>query len=80
MVGVSQRLMTHYETQGGSPSPDLLIRFAEALEVSVPVLMGPTRNGVSAAPTTPRAGPQNRPKDDRRSRRTLRPQRDRLES
>ena len=39
-VGLSQRLMTYYETQGGSPSPDLLTRFAKELGVSVNVLMG----------------------------------------
>ncbi|MBW3670182.1 MAG: helix-turn-helix domain-containing protein [Acidobacteria bacterium] len=39
-IGLSQRQMTYYETEGGSPSPDLLIELARALEVSVPVLLG----------------------------------------
>lgn len=42
IVGVSQRLMTYYETQGGHPSADLLARFAEALDVSTDVLLGRT--------------------------------------
>lgn len=40
MVGISQRLMTYYEAQGGRPAADLLARFAEALEVSTDVLLG----------------------------------------
>lgn len=40
IVGISQRLMTYYEAQDGSPSADLLIRFAKALDVPVNVLAG----------------------------------------
>jgi len=40
MVGLSQRLMTYYETQGGSPSADLLARFSAALGVPMNVLLG----------------------------------------
>lgn len=39
-VGLSQRLMTYYETQGGTFSPDPLLRFASELEVPVNVLIG----------------------------------------
>ena len=42
IVGVSQRLMTYYETQGGHPSADLLARFAEAHDVYTDVLHGRT--------------------------------------
>src|SRR6202035_5511653 len=41
-VGLSQRLMTYYETQGGSLSADLVISFAEALGVSADELLGLT--------------------------------------
>jgi transcriptional regulator with XRE-family HTH domain len=55
IVGISQRLMTYYETQGGKPSADLLARFAEALDVSTDVLLGrvqPNDPRASAAPET----------------------------
>lgn len=48
IVGISQRLMTYYETQGGTPSADLLARFAEALDVSTDMLLG--RTGVAETP------------------------------
>lgn len=53
IVGVSQRLMTYYETQGGQPSADLLARFAEALDVSTDVLLGRTSDPRAA--TSPQA-------------------------
>lgn len=42
-VGISQRLVAYYETQGGSPSPDLLMAFAEALGVTTNALLGVDR-------------------------------------
>jgi len=45
IAGISQRLMTYYETQGGTPSADLLSRLAEALDVSADVLLGRERAG-----------------------------------
>lgn len=41
-MGISQRLVAYYEAQGGSPSPELLVRFAEALGVSTSELLGVT--------------------------------------
>lgn len=55
IVGISQRLMTYYETQGGRPAADLLARFAEALDVSTDVLLGRTEAEdprASASPQT----------------------------
>ncbi len=42
-VGISQRLVAYYEAQGGSPSPDLLMSFAEALGVTTNALLGVDR-------------------------------------
>jgi len=39
-LGVSQRMMAHYESQGGMPSPPLLAGIAKALHVSVDELVG----------------------------------------
>jgi transcriptional regulator with XRE-family HTH domain len=39
-VGISQRVVAYYETEGGSPAPELLIKFADALNVSTDVLLG----------------------------------------
>jgi transcriptional regulator with XRE-family HTH domain len=49
LVGISQRLVTYYETQGGNPPADVLARLSEALDVSTDVLLG------LAAPNDPRA-------------------------
>jgi transcriptional regulator with XRE-family HTH domain len=38
-MGISQRLVAYYEAQGGSPSPELLVRFAEALRISTTELL-----------------------------------------
>ncbi|MEX1243805.1 MAG: helix-turn-helix transcriptional regulator [Thermoanaerobaculia bacterium] len=40
MVGVSQRVITYYEVRGVSPPPDLLVRIADALDVSLDELFG----------------------------------------
>jgi len=39
-VGVSQRVVTYYEVRGVSPTPELLVRIAGALDVSTDVLLG----------------------------------------
>lgn len=39
-VGISQRVVAYYETEGGTPAPDLLIKLADALNVSTDVLLG----------------------------------------
>lgn len=48
LVGLSQRIVTYYESQGGSLSPELLVRFADALDVSTDILVG--REKVSRRP------------------------------
>ena len=40
LVGISQRVVTYYEHEGGSPSPELLVRFAKALGLPCEVLLG----------------------------------------
>jgi transcriptional regulator with XRE-family HTH domain len=55
LVGISQRLVTYYETQGGNPPADVLARLSEALDVSTDVLLGlatPNDPRASAAPET----------------------------
>jgi transcriptional regulator with XRE-family HTH domain len=39
-IGVSQRMVTYYEVRGVSPTPELLIKLAHALEVPVEELIG----------------------------------------
>lgn len=39
-VGLSSRMMAYYEVQGGEPRPELLVKIAEVLGVSVDVLTG----------------------------------------
>lgn len=39
-VGISQRMVTYYETEGICPPPDLLLRLAEALDVTTDELLG----------------------------------------
>jgi transcriptional regulator with XRE-family HTH domain len=43
-MGISQRLVAYYEAQGGSPSPELLVKFADALGVSTNTLLGVDRS------------------------------------
>jgi transcriptional regulator with XRE-family HTH domain len=40
MVGVTQRVITYYEVRGVSPPPDLLVKIADALGVSLDELFG----------------------------------------
>jgi transcriptional regulator with XRE-family HTH domain len=47
-MGISQRLVAYYEAQGGSPSPELLVKFADALGVSTHVLLGVDRSSRAA--------------------------------
>lgn len=42
LVGVTQRVVTYYENEGGTLAPDLLARFAKALDVSADHLLGRT--------------------------------------
>ena len=39
-LGISRRNYIYYEAQGGSPSPELLVRIGDALRVSVDALAG----------------------------------------
>jgi transcriptional regulator with XRE-family HTH domain len=41
-VGVSQRVVTYYENEGGSLGPELLSKFAKALGVSADTILGNT--------------------------------------
>ncbi len=40
VVGLSNRMVAYYEIQGGTPAPDLLLKLAEALDVSTDALAG----------------------------------------
>jgi transcriptional regulator with XRE-family HTH domain len=40
LVGGSQRVITYYEVRGVSPPPDLLVKIADALDVSLDELFG----------------------------------------
>lgn len=40
LVGLTQRQMTYYETQGGSLSAELVVKFAQALRVSADEILG----------------------------------------
>lgn len=48
-IGISQRVVTYYEREGGTLSPDLLVKFAEALDVSTDALLGVQRDARHAA-------------------------------
>jgi transcriptional regulator with XRE-family HTH domain len=51
LVGATQRVITYYENEGGSLSPELLTRIAGALGVSTDQLLGRRRErAVSTAP------------------------------
>lgn len=39
-VGLSRRMVAYYEIQGGEPRPELLMKLAEVLSISVDVLTG----------------------------------------
>src|SRR5262249_2428824 len=40
LVGVSQRTVAYYELKGSSPPPEVLVKMADALDVSTDVLLG----------------------------------------
>lgn len=42
-TGLTQRMVAYYEIQGGTPGPELLASFAEALGVSADALIGRDR-------------------------------------
>lgn len=52
LVGASQRMINYYEVHGVSPSPDLLVKIADALDVSIDELFGrkPRARREAAAP------------------------------
>lgn len=39
-AGISKRMVAYYEIQGGTPAPDLLVKLAEALDVTTDALAG----------------------------------------
>lgn len=40
LVGLSNRMVAYYEIQGGEPRPELMMKLAEVLGVSLDILMG----------------------------------------
>ncbi len=40
LAGISPRAVAHYETVGRSPSPEVAVRLAKALKVSIDEIMG----------------------------------------
>jgi transcriptional regulator with XRE-family HTH domain len=52
IVGASQRMINYYEVHGVSPSPELLVKIADALDVSTDELFGrrPPARRAAAAP------------------------------
>lgn len=51
LVGVSQRVVAYYEVKGVSPPPELLVKIADALRVSIEELFGrKKRSGRAAGP------------------------------
>lgn len=53
VVGLSRRMIAYYETQGGSPSAELLVKLANALDVSMEVLVGRQKVSRRAAESKP---------------------------
>jgi len=53
VVGLSRCMIAYYETQGGSPSAELLVKLANALDVSTDVLVGRQRTSRRAAESKP---------------------------
>ncbi len=52
-VGISRRAAVYYEAEDGTPSPDLLARYAQAMGVTTDVLAGlkaPPREAVTEQP------------------------------
>jgi transcriptional regulator with XRE-family HTH domain len=60
-IGLSQRSVAYYELKGSSPPPEVLVKMADALDVSTDVLLG-RRKGSGGKP------PGGRPPDARRLR------------
>lgn len=52
-TGLSQRSVAYYEAKGSSPPPEVLVKMADALDVSTDVLLGRKK------------GPARKPTDDR---------------
>lgn len=53
-VGLSQRAVAYYESEGGQPPGAILVDLARALHVSTDELLGVTPITVKTAPTTAR--------------------------
>jgi transcriptional regulator with XRE-family HTH domain len=53
LVGLSRRMIAYYEGQGGSPSAELLVELANALDVSTDVLVGKQKVSRRAAESKP---------------------------
>jgi len=53
-VGISQRVVAYYETEGGTPAPELLVKFADALNVSTDVLLGRKNDAKSSSGPRPK--------------------------
>jgi transcriptional regulator with XRE-family HTH domain len=64
LAGVTQRVITYYEVRGVSPPPDLVVRIADALDVSLDELFGR-----KASPRRPAAAPADSLRRVRRLRR-----------
>lgn len=62
LIGVAQRTIAYYELKGSSPPPDVLVRMADALEVTTDILLG------RAEGPAPRNVVKERPTDKRRLR------------
>ena len=52
-LGISKRMVAYYEIQGGSPAPDLLVKLADALDVTTDTLSGRKPGGRQQGPLTP---------------------------
>jgi transcriptional regulator with XRE-family HTH domain len=51
-LGISKRMVAYYEIQGGTPAPDLLVKLADALDVTTDTLSG-RKPGARQGPLTP---------------------------
>lgn len=60
-IGLSQRSVAYYELKGSSPPPEVLVKMADALDVSTDVLLG-RKKGSGGKPS------DDRPPDARRLR------------
>jgi transcriptional regulator with XRE-family HTH domain len=52
-IGVSQRVVAYYEGKGSSPSPDILVKIADALDVSADARLGRKKGSARAGEREP---------------------------